>query len=50
MECTLFEISVGVGGLQQDVGIKVKLVNLIGAVRTLMRGGSYDEFQKRRKV
>ncbi|KAI5120683.1 hypothetical protein M0805_006972 [Coniferiporia weirii] len=27
----------GMAGQQQDVGVKVKLVNLIGAVRTLMR-------------
>lgn len=26
------------GGPQQDIGVKAKLVNLIGAVRTLMRG------------
>lgn len=28
----------GMGGPQQDIGVKTRLVNLIGAVRTLMRG------------
>ncbi|THH11934.1 hypothetical protein EW145_g319 [Phellinidium pouzarii] len=27
----------GIGGPQQDISVKAKLVNLIGAVRTLMR-------------
>ena len=36
----------GVGGPQQDVGVKVKLVNLIGAVRTLMRGAYPKRLRK----
>lgn len=31
----------GMGGPQQEVSVKAKLVNLIGAVRTLMRGACY---------
>lgn len=31
---------IGMNGPGQDIGVKAKLVNLIGAVRTLMRGMS----------